>query len=316
SREPGHSSLRWRPGSFLGLCFGFGRSLAFRGSFALGRDHGLRGRAFLFDLELALVHDFDDQLFGVHQEAHALRHREVRDSELHLDLFEERDVDLERRGDVRRQTLHADRVQRLEDIGVSALDGCRLAGQADRDLDLDLLLQVDLVEVDVDRSQLPRMGLDLADKHLLGAAAVEHEVDQVRAARLDKDFLKLEPVECDRGRLGVVAVDDGRQLTLAQHAARAFAERLAGRGFELHGSASGGEAHLSYANLGEPNSSPLRGEVPGVAEGWGDLMAERSPQARATGCCPHRCWRARVYESSAGSSTWSSWALSTARPKG
>ena len=134
-------------------------------------------------------------------------------------------------------------MQRLEDVGVTALDGCRLAGQMDGHLDLDLLLQVDHVEVDVDRSQLPGMGLDLANQDLLRpVAAVQQEIDQVSPAGFDEDFLKLEAVERDGGRLGVVAVEDGRQLALAQHAARSFTEWLAGRGFELHGSASGGEA--------------------------------------------------------------------------
>ena len=82
------------------------------------------------------------------------------------------------------------------------------------------------------------MGLDLTDQHLLGLA-VDRQVDQVRAPGLDVDLLELEPVERDRGRLGVVPVDDGRYLALAQQTARAFAEWLAGQCLQFHSCASG-----------------------------------------------------------------------------
>ena len=73
-------------------------------------------------------------------------------------------------------------MQRLQDVRVAALDGRRLTGEVDWHLDLDLLLEVDLIEVDVNRPQAPGMGLNLADQNLLGPVAVQDEVDQVGAA--------------------------------------------------------------------------------------------------------------------------------------
>ena len=67
------------------------------------------------------MHDLDHQLVGVVHHGHALRHRDLRDAELRLDLLERREVDLERLGDVGRQTLDVDRMQRLKDVGVATL---------------------------------------------------------------------------------------------------------------------------------------------------------------------------------------------------
>jgi len=78
-----------------------------------------------------------------------------------------------------------------------------------------------------------RVCLDLAHEHLVGAA-VHDQVDQVGASRLQEHLLELEAVEDQRGRLGVVPVDDSGKLALAVETARALAEQVAGGGFQLH----------------------------------------------------------------------------------
>ena len=135
-------------------------------------------------------------------------------------------------------------MDRLEDVRVSALDRGRLAGQVDWHFDRDLLFEADRVEVDVDGPQAPRMGLDLAHEDFLRPILVDHQVDQVRPSGLDEHLLELEPVEHEGGRLRVVAVDDGGQLSLAIQAPGALAEQFTGGGVQLHGSASVGEASL------------------------------------------------------------------------
>src|SRR4029077_4968337 len=101
-----------------------------------------------------------------------------------------------------------------------------------------LFLQVHLVEVDVDRPEAAGMRLNVAHEHLL-VPTVDRQVDEMGASGLDEDLLKLEPVERDRRRLGVVPVDDGGQLALAQQAARALAELLSWCAVQLHRSAAG-----------------------------------------------------------------------------
>ena len=129
-------------------------------------------------------------------------------------------------------------MDRVQDVGVAALHRGRLAGQVDRDLDADLLLQVDLVKVDVRRPVAARMHLDLADQDLLGLA-VDQEVDEVGSAGLDEHPLELQAVQGQRRRRRVVAVHHGGQLALAVEAAGALAEQLAGGCVELHKCASG-----------------------------------------------------------------------------
>src|SRR5207253_4138346 len=131
-------------------------------------------------------------------------------------------------GDIRGQAFDADRVDRLKDIGVTLLDRRGLAHDMDGDLDLDLLLQVDLVEVDVDRPQPARVCLNLADENFFRPGAIQNEVDKLGPAGLDEDPLELEPIERERGRLGVMPVDDRWQLALAEHSSRALAQGLAG----------------------------------------------------------------------------------------
>ena len=67
----------------------------------------------------------------------------------------------------------------LEDVGVASLHGGGLTREVDRDLDGDLLFEAHRVEVDVDRAQPPRVGLDLADEDLFRPPAVHLQVDQV-----------------------------------------------------------------------------------------------------------------------------------------
>ena len=179
--------------------------------------------------------DLDHELLGVDEDRDALGHAEVRYAKLGLDLLQRREVDLEGLRDVRRQALHAHRVDGLKDVRIAALDGGGLADQVNRHLDGDFLFEAHLVEVDVDRAKPPRVGLDLAHEHLLGAVPVDQQVDQVGAPRLPEHLLELEAIEDQRGGLGVVAIDDGGQLALAVEAAGALAQEFAGGGFELHG---------------------------------------------------------------------------------
>src|ERR1700681_1559180 len=130
-------------------------------------------------------------------------------------------------------------MHRLQDVGVASLDGRRLADQVDGNLDRDLLFQADLIKVNVDRTQAPRVGLNLADQDLFGAIPVNYQVDQVSAPRLDEHLLKLEAVHHKGGRGSVVAVDDTGKLALAVETAGTLAEERAGGGFQLHGWASG-----------------------------------------------------------------------------
>ena len=124
-------------------------------------------------------------------------------------------------------------MDRLENVGVTALHRGRLAHEVDRDLDANLLLEVDLIEVDVDRALEARVRLDLAHQHLLGLGAVYDQVDEVGAAALDEDLLELQSIEHQRRRLGAVAVDDGRQLALTMKAAGPLAQEFSLGGFEL-----------------------------------------------------------------------------------
>src|SRR4029077_7091610 len=87
-------------------------------------------------------------------------------------------------------------------------------------------------EVDVDRAEPARMGLDLADQHLL-RFAVDDEGDQMGAPPLYEDLLGLQPVQRQRRRLGLAAVDDGRKLALAVQAPGTLADQLAGGGSQL-----------------------------------------------------------------------------------
>ena len=116
----------------------------------------------------------------------------------------------------------------LEHVGVPTLDRGGLADQVDRHLDRDLLFEAHLVEVDVDRAEAARVGLDLANQHLLGAISIDDQVEQVRPPRLEEDLLELETVEDDGSRGRVVAVDDSGQLALAVETARTLADERAG----------------------------------------------------------------------------------------
>src|SRR5207245_579426 len=101
------------------------------------------------------------------------------------------EVRLEWVRDVGWQTLGALRGDGLEDVRVSALDRGGLAGQVDRHLNGDFLLEADRVEVDVDGPQAPRMGLDLANEDFLGSILVDNQVDQVGPSGLDEHLLEL-----------------------------------------------------------------------------------------------------------------------------
>ena len=125
-------------------------------------------------------------------------------------------------------------MDRLEDVAVASFHRRRFTGEVDRHLDGDLLLEVHGVEVDVDRAQATRVGLDLANEDLCRPLTVDLEVDQVGPPRLDENLLELEPVEHQRGRLGVVAIDHGGQLSLAVKAPGSLAEEFAGGGVQLH----------------------------------------------------------------------------------
>src|ERR1700687_3507619 len=201
--------------SFLGLCGFLFAGFALGGSLALGGHESLRGRDFLFDLHLALLDDLDHELLRVDEHCHALGHFDVRDAKLRLDLLERREVHLEGLGNVGRKAFDPKRVDGLQNIGVATLDGGRLTHQVHRHLDGDLLFEVDLVEVDVDRSQAARMRLDLAYENLLRLVSTDDEVDKVGPPGLHEHLLELETVEDQRRRLGVVPVDDRGELALA-----------------------------------------------------------------------------------------------------
>src|SRR4029077_9601260 len=103
-----------------------------------------------------------------------------------------------------------------------------------------------------------------------GPAAIDDQVDQVGAARLDEDLLELEPVEHQRGRRGRVAIDDRGELALAVKPARALAEEIAGGCVELHEYASGwGRRAYDIATYAKPSSGRLppgaHAAVPGSA---------------------------------------------------
>src|SRR6266853_515928 len=108
-----------------------------------------------------------------------LRQPRLRQAQAVVDLRQRSQVDLELLGDLCRQALDLERVDGLQHVRIAPLDRCGLTGEVDGHLDSDLFLQVDLVEIDVDRSEQARVALDLAYQHLLGPGAVDNQVYQV-----------------------------------------------------------------------------------------------------------------------------------------
>src|SRR5262249_28322457 len=77
-------------------------------------------------------------------------------------------------------------------------------------------------------------GLHLLDQDLVGPAAADDQVDQLRPARARVHALELVRVELDGGRRGALAVHDGRQPALTAKSPRGLAGRLSLSGVELH----------------------------------------------------------------------------------
>ena len=80
------------------------------------------------------------------------------------------------------------------------------------------------------RAVPPGVRLDRLHEHLLGAAAVHLEVDEVGLADPVEDVDELTGIKADRARVDGVAVYDGRQAPPAHRAAGPVAEAVAGGG--------------------------------------------------------------------------------------
>src|SRR6266704_1139212 len=145
------------------------------------------------------------------------------------------DVELHAIGNVLRQHLDLDLARHLVEHAAGVAHAVRIARQVHRDLQLDLLRGVDLVEVHVDDVGPQGMALDLADQglHLL---AVHRQLDD-GALRLDADERLLERFRLDLERLGFapVPVDHRGDLAVEARLARAaLAGGLSGGGRERY----------------------------------------------------------------------------------
>ena len=101
------------------------------------------------------------------------------------------DVDVELRGQVGGEALDAqggDQLLQRADLGVD--HGGRLADDDHGHVGGELLAQVDGEEVGVDGPVAARVDLHLAHQHLLGAAAVDAEVDELGAAGAHPDAVQ------------------------------------------------------------------------------------------------------------------------------
>src|SRR5439155_290405 len=100
------------------------------------------------------------------------------------------------------------------------------AEELDRDLGLDLLVQLDLEQVEVEQAPPHRIALLLLDDHGRGLAAVELEVEQRPAARQHRPGVALGHLE-GLSLAAAAVYDAGNQARAAQPTARAGAELAA-----------------------------------------------------------------------------------------
>jgi hypothetical protein len=129
-------------------------------------------------------------------------------------------------------------VHEREQVAEPGLHRGRLAHDTDRDVDLDLVPQVDLVEVDVHRGVTALRDLDVLDQDLARPLAVDDEVDELRAPGPRQDTVELVRVQRQRHRVVALSVHDRRQLALRSEPAGRLAVRFPGGCVQLHRSCS------------------------------------------------------------------------------
>src|ERR1700716_2056854 len=124
------------------------------------------------------------------------------------------------------------------EVGLTLGDKLDRALDLDRDFRFDLLGEVDLVEVHMQEVAIAGTALHLADQCLSNRFVAQLEVDELVAAHLLKRLDELASVHQDRYGIHVVAVDDGRQATLA--AKRLEVAAAVGTRLEFERDGSGG----------------------------------------------------------------------------
>src|SRR5665213_2405772 len=175
--------------------------------------------------------DLDDQLVRVDvHERDALGQDDVAHVKAGVDLVEAAHVDAELRGQVGGQAFDAQRVDELLDGADARLGhGRRLAGDHHGHVGGQLLEEVDGEEIGVDGAVGARIDLHLAHQHLLGAAAVDAQVDELGAPGAHPDAVEQAGRCDDRPRQHVVSVEHGGDQPLAAQGLVVAAPLLARR---------------------------------------------------------------------------------------
>src|SRR6202049_2276096 len=113
-----------------------------------------------------------------------------------VDVVQAADVDGELRGDVAGKALDLHRGHDLlQHPDFQLGDRGRLANRGHRDVDCELLAQVDGEQVDVLKARGTGVHLELAYQHLARAAAVEQQVHQVAVAGSVPHLLQAAPID-------------------------------------------------------------------------------------------------------------------------
>jgi len=189
---------------------------------------------FLLDLGLGDLFDAgrregdDRDLVGVvGDEGDALGGRDRGELQRLVDLHR-RDVGDDPVGDLGRQRFDGDLAGDVLEHASAAHAGRGFGAlELDRDLSLDRLVELDLLQVDVLEAAPHRVQLLLLDHDRDGFAAVDLEVEEGGA--LGEDRANLAFGDLERGRLGAARVDDARHQPLAAQAARGARAEIGAR---------------------------------------------------------------------------------------